>query len=592
MRSKISTAFRACDAAPPEPLLGTSIRWSLGTNVWWAIGLILCARSALAHPLGVSPAGPPGSSPNTIPAGGDQGSDGTAASDKEGHPLRPAIRGVETALAVLSAALLIITYATLIGPGTRLSSTSKLPLASMEANIGALLSKAWPDTSASVDVGTAGRGNDNSDAIRLLYLGKMDDDGKRKVARGVEQCEAVQDRAIVAPPMWLTTGSSLTKSMVQLAIWEWVSIWIVMAMMACTLAFNGFFDRDRGPDSYPRLVVVLIYASGYCFHAWYVWRTCKNFFTLVGAGSTWSLLNRAGFASVDRAQLQNRVLSGGPEPGFKQVGKPASGSAYPAFDAYLAHENPGGTGSATAPTVPKAEGSQQQQQQQNRGADDTVNDWHRAEGASTVEAGRIALERIVTNAMTMVGIIVTSGFAAWTSKPTSESSQLGSLALLASLSLGTAAMFSSAVEMSVMETSFRNFLFLKEIMINGKAADHVHKRVSSTRVVGFAHGTVDALNVRTRDLARMCAFWQLALFGPAYALLPTKEDHDNRSEGTNFELNIDVRGRRVVFTTETTSRHCKDSVGRNVEAFNVCCVPPTSSSAPSNGKPALGLMKS
>ena len=378
-------------------------------------------------------------------------------SHNEDHPLRPATKGVETTLAVLSAVLLIITYAALIGPGTRLSSTSKLPLASMEANIGALLSKAWPDTNASVDFGIVGRGNDNSDAIRLLYLGKMDDDGKQKVARGVEQCEAVQGRAIVAPPIWLTTGSSLTKSMVQLAIWEWVSIWMVVAMIACTLAFNGFLSTDRGPDSYPRLVVVMIYASGYCFHAWYVWRTCKNFFTLVGAGSTWSLLNRAGFASVDREQLRNRVLDGGPEPGFKQVGKPASASAYPAFDAYLAHENPGGTGRATAPTARKAE--ELQRQQQNRGVDDTVNDWHRAEGASTIEAGRTALERVATNAMTIVGIIVTSGFAAWTSNPTSESSQLGSLALLASLSLGTAAMFSSAVEMSVMETSFRNFLF-------------------------------------------------------------------------------------------------------------------------------------
>jgi len=81
----------------------------------------------------------------------------------------------------------------------------------------------------------------------------------------------------------------------------------------------------------------------------------------------------------------------------------------------------------------------------------------------------------VANVMTMVGIIITTGFSVWTTKSSSatESTQLGSLALLASLSLGAAAMFSSAVDLSVMETSFRNVLFLKEVMIMAK-----HRRMS------------------------------------------------------------------------------------------------------------------
>lgn len=540
------------------------------------LGIVLLAQAmiALAGPLGSSPAGVPGSSPNTIPAGSSLNSTQTNANDSGQSQFRPSIRGVETMLAVLSAVLLSVTYATLIGPGTRLSSTSKLPLASIEENIGTLLSKTWPDTSTSANL-TAADGENaglvgpaNSDAIRLLYLGKMGD-GQRKVARGIEQCEALPDKNIDTPPMWLTVGSSLTRSMVQLAVWEWVSLWMAVAMVACTLAFNGFFSNNRGTDSYPRLVVVLVYAVAFCFHAWYVWSTCKSFFTLLGAGATWSMLNKAGFASVDLGQLQTH-LEEGPEPVFRQVGKPASSAVFPAYDAYLAHEHDLQKDAHIEqnPVVAKSKSSDTR-----RGAEDSVNDWQKAEISSTVEAGRLALDRTVTNIMTMVGIIVTSGFAAWTSKPSSQSSQLGSLALLASLGLGTGAMFSSVVELSVMDTSFRNVLFLKEIMINGKAADHVEKRASRTRVIGFTHKTVEPRKVRTRDLAKMCSPLALLLFGPAYVLLPSKADHSRQSDGASFELNVLVRGKPVIFTTETTNKHSKDADERNVEAINVCYVP-------------------
>src|SRR6266536_6697260 len=90
-------------------------------------------------------------------------------------------------------------------------------------------------------------------------------------------------------------------------------------------------------DSYPRLIVVLIYTAAFCFHAWYAWRTCKSFFTLLGAGATWSMLNKAIFAAVNLGQLQGR-LTGGPAPVFRQVGKPASSPTFPAYDALLAHE--------------------------------------------------------------------------------------------------------------------------------------------------------------------------------------------------------------------------------------------------------------
>jgi hypothetical protein len=44
-------------------------------------------------------------------------------------------------------------------------------------------------------------------------------------------------------------------------------------MIVSTLAFNGFLTGQRGPDGYPRLVIVMIYAASFALHAWQVKRS-------------------------------------------------------------------------------------------------------------------------------------------------------------------------------------------------------------------------------------------------------------------------------------------------------------------------------
>jgi hypothetical protein len=552
------------------------------------IGEVLCRETLIllfsrcfgvhASPVGSSPpAGPLGSTPSgpntgSIPAGSSS-SNNTVANVAS----TPSIRSIDTILAVLSVILITSTYAILIGSGTRLSSTSKLPLASIEANIGNLLSRAWVSKSDSADLESTSENCQENDAIRLLYVGKMDNEQER-AGRGVEQCQALAAKEVARPPMWLTTGSSLTKSMVQLCVWEWISIWMVVGMVLATLSFNGFFANVRGPDANPRLVVVLLYLVSFCVHAWYVWQKSRSFFTLLGAGASWSLLDKAAFASVDLVQLKSRLL-GGPNPVLRQVGKPAGSPVFPAYETKLLQDV--GLPENTIPLPnPKLSDSR-------KGAIDTVSDWQKREINSVVESGKVALDRIVTNVMTIVGITITTGFSAWTSSTSSESSQLGSLALLASLTLGTGAMFSSAIELSIMNDSFRNVLFLKELMINGQAASHVEKRALKKTVIGFTHNTVKTRPVRMRELARYTGFWGLLLFGPGYSFLPSKEDHDRQATGAVFEFRVDVRGKSVILTTEETNRHNKREGDGNVEAINAFYSP-----EPSNTKPLVVLSHS
>lgn len=539
-------------------------------SMWWNLAIVILSLNILATP-GLSiavtvtggPLGIPGSTQGPIPTGANSSPTAIATAALNGNQTRfqPGVQALGTILAVLCAVLTTTTYAVLIGPGTRLLSTSKLPLVSIEENIGSLLSRAWPDTSASTEVSSSPGKSQALDAMRILYVGRMDDEEQR-AARGVEECRAVANKRISTPPMWLTTGSSLTKSMVQLAVWEWVCMWMVLAMLLSTLSFNGLLTRDRGPDSYPRFVVVMIYTGAFCVHSWYVWRAFRSFFTMVVAGASWSLLNKASFASADLAQLVARLAGGQTAPVFKQVGKPATSSTFPICPAALL-QDVGVLPAADSEILTDAQKSEA----------DTVGNWQKRDVTSTVESGKTALDGVVANIMTMVGIIITTGFSVWTSRATDSTSQLGSLALLASLTLGSAAMFSSAVDLSVMDTSFRNVLFLKEVMIDGDASAHVQKRGSSRNVIGFMHKTVKTRRVRMRDLINMTDFWPLIFFGPAYVLLPSRADHERQSAGASFELRVSVRGKPVLFTTEDTNRHNTKADGSNVEAINVCYDP-------------------
>lgn len=535
------------------------------------LSLLLAPSHAtpVGGPLGSTPGGPQG----PIPQGSGDAEDPSAASDPGDVAI---MRAICTFFAIFVALLVTVTYAVLIGPGTRLSSTSKVPLRSIKRNIENLLGRAWPDGSGSGSAewrSQSARTTDDavqkeeSDAIRLFYVGKMNDDidHEKREARGTTQCTSTPNRRVGTPAMWLTTGSTLTRCMVQLAVWEWVSLWMVLAMAVSTLMFNGFLTGEKKPDSYPRLVVVGIYFLAFSGHAWYVWRMCGSFFSLLGAGATWSMLHKASFASVELGMLRVSV-DGNTSPIFRQVGKPAASPTFPPFKGCRLRGANQEKDEAADEVQPKNE---------DLGAINTIGDWQRREISTTVLASEIALERVMTNVMAMVGISITTGFAAWTSmaQATDSTTQLGSLALLASLTIGTGAMFSSAVELSVMDTSFRNVLFFKELLINGQAAEHVQKRARKKNIVGFTHGTLRAEAVKFMDLARSTRAWNVLLFGPAFTLLPSAEDHSRQSAGAEFDMGLDVRGRQVLFTTEITDGHRVDADGANVEAINVCFNP-------------------
>jgi len=119
-----------------------------------------------------------------------------------------------------------------------------------------------------------------------------------RVAKGVVQCATKVAGPRHLSPLWLTSGSPITKDVVQLLVWEWTSFWLMLLMLNATLMYNGFFTNELSIDNFPRLTVTLIYAASYVTHSFYVWNVCSSFLTNVASGAAWSPIKRAMFAVV------------------------------------------------------------------------------------------------------------------------------------------------------------------------------------------------------------------------------------------------------------------------------------------------------
>lgn len=398
------------------------------------------------------------------------------------------VKSIQTVLAIISAAALTATYGLLIHAGNRLTRVSKLPLKAIETNLSRLLSATWPDSSSTL--GCVG----NVNTIRLFWVGRsgQPDELQQRKARGIEDCPLPPPTAIKQPPLWLTSSSPLTRNVVQLAIWESIIVWLCLIMVIATLLYNGFFSSTRGTDAYPRLVVVLIYIMAYIVHLAFVWRHLKRFFTLVAGGAAWSMLHRARFSVVDYGELQRHLNQHSNFLHFKEIEKANTSVTSGTYNARLAHEQS---------TQESGSQSDAEKIKALREAVATLDDVAKTERNHITTKSNEALARITANAITASSIIISYGFAVWTSRLESAgTSTLGSLALLASLSIGVGSMYTSAVDLSLLNAGFETISWLKEIKINGLAIDHINKQKWTNNAVGFILGARKS-NIALRPLS-------------------------------------------------------------------------------------------
>ena len=522
------------------------------------------------------------------------------------------IKMAETALAIFSVTLVIITYSVLIQRSSFMSTTAMYPQQSIERNLGSLLSLAWPRRSNEmagrrVKLRWDSKGSSRSarasrldfpkmPSIQLFYLGWMDtdhtDDWSALVAKGWLDCAAKpsckDSSTSFRPRVWVTSGSHLTKNVVQLLVWEWVSLWLIVIMVFVTLLYNGFLTNELSSDSYPRLVVTLIYAISYFCHFWYVWTICTRYFTNVAAGEAWTILERAKFAICDSKRLRKHKTRY--YFYFRGIDKASSEYVPLSFEAVFKYEVDL-LKHGRVPTTgvgfghPKAD-----EVKEISTALANLEKAQTTECERATESALTALDRVIANAMVMMGVTLTSSFSSWTARQLTDNTpnnftaaQIGSLALLASLSLGVSTMFASAMHLNILCSSYETILSLKEININGQAVDYYKKRQSSDAVLSFSRGTVPISHVSFCEILSMSNLRNslgMSFLGPAFALMPSRADHDRASKETAFDINVrvgsgideDVESSRILFTTRETDRHGRGMNGENLDAINVCYI--------------------
>jgi hypothetical protein len=552
----------------------------------------------------------------------------------------PSVKAGTTTLAGLSIVLITITYWILIERDGYLVSTAKIPFAPLKGNLERLLDVTWPDegqvrqdlpiaemkrgrwvaikncarkiskgkkdgkgdedekengealVEANWEVNGEGREEENGKGkgkekdvekheegvkkqcpIRLLYVGRLQDEQHSKsdarTAKGLRQCAAKPEET-TEHKMWIIGSAPGSRSVVQMMIWEWVTMWLMLVTLVNTLLYNGFATHERTQDSWPRLVVIIALTVFLVIHVIYTWHSFSSSMTYVVASSTWSMLHRANFVVVDEAQLSAYLENDFRPIMFKELSSSGPGSPYAAS---LVH--------AKLPKRRTGLESLHLDAERSKELDEALKYLRSVQDLeydNVQKAADKALDLAKANSTVMLSVSVATAFSTWTSKALLDnvSTQIGSLSLLASASLGLGAMFSSALQMSTLNSSTHQLLSAKETVINGKPLGYARyrQREEDMRGAGFTKDTLTPHRVTLWHLISALNFWRKLLvvwFGPAYALLPSRKEAERMSENTSFQIKITVREQPVTFTTALTDKHMKDGVnGESIDAINVC----------------------
>ncbi|UKZ53281.1 hypothetical protein TrVGV298_007073 [Trichoderma virens] len=228
-------------------------------------------------------------------------------------------RLAEALVAVISVGLVTLVYTLLIQRGSLIATTYLYPRRPIKVNISRLINEAWLLSSEEASTlwkpKMPARNGRSNGIIQLFYIGKMEGD-----------------------PRYVDIWMPLTRNVVQIIVWEWIFLWLIILMVVSILLFNGFFTNEPG---------------------YIIWVVSLVFFKLVFAGASWSLLERSKFVIGKTHNLQSHSV--GASFKFRSIDKANEAYVPTTFSAKLGSPT---TGSPTllpsSPTSSSAEVAQEQ----------------------------------------------------------------------------------------------------------------------------------------------------------------------------------------------------------------------------------------
>jgi hypothetical protein len=442
------------------------------------------------------------------------------------------VRGANTAIAIFAALLTAVTYAVLIRSTDSVAYGMIIPKSFVQEIIRKLMEKHFIEASATREILAAGP-NPETNPWQTDEQGPLEDRTilvdlaafRHSAPRGARVRGVFTNQAI-----WADTASPAMKNLLQAAVWEYVCLWLVIAMVATTSIYNGFIYQQPGPDAVLRLVLVVIYALATFVQVISIAFVFQHALTALGKQACLAIIARR-FA-------------------FSTVGEYHEWlSKSPVHDGlFLRKFRMEALGSASLSKVYKSHGALNTTDYRPSGSFETeelpttkstmekfAKPLRESEIKTLEKATEAALDRVLSNVVLVLGICLANGLAPWSSSARSfdaTTTQIGSYALLVALGTGMIAQLASITHIRNAATSIQVLSRLQACVLVPDYSSHIgqgkapkfHPAEDNTAICYSARES--ALRLRDIWLAR-CSWRQVALaavFGPGLLFIPRRED--------------------------------------------------------------------
>ena len=403
---------------------------------------------------------------------------------------------VNTTLAFVALLLTGVTYWLLMKYTGKLSSQVFLPSKSLADNLTAVLSLTWPKRLR----GSSEAGLHQHQVPWVLFpLNSTNPDMRQIIAPLVHEAVGyndVEERSFESSGknsmVPVTVYSPVIRSLIQIAIWNSSSFWLTVVMCVNTVTYNGFASHNITNDSTIRLLLVGIYAMANFGHQYRITRLLYDNFSSALFQACWAILSK-GFIFLDREKY--RTIEQIPADDLDRLIKKMQSSSetekivWTRFDLELlgTTERSDTYGPTRTYLVDKgkikslARGTDSKMRRcfltPKARADSDIDKYlkplREAEIKVYEKATESALEKVLANVAILLGVCLSTALAPWTSTRTAVEAtvaQLGSYALLLSLSTGVLALVSSLTLLANATESGETLLCLQERLIEANAS--------------------------------------------------------------------------------------------------------------------------
>ncbi|KAG8163837.1 hypothetical protein KVR01_005755 [Diaporthe batatas] len=315
----------------------------------------------------------------------------------------------------------------------------------------------------------------------------------------------------------IRTFSPVMRSLVQAAVWNYVSCWLVVVMVTNTVVYNGFATNNLSNDSVLRLVLVgldFIFVNADAYRSDRVDKESKCYLTGLenrAPEEVWATLGLELFGKSERLHTYHPIY----RINFREVTKRQYGTERRMFwdlhdkrcQAHVREWYNGKTGPSAFDKITKP--------------------VREAELKAYEKAAEAVLEKTLANTAAMLGICLATALAPWTSTDNTDAtaSQLGSYALLLTISTGFFAITGIVGQLQNATRSARTLLKLQERTIYAAATDTntANSPLHDGPPMSFTEGIQGQLAVTSLKLWKQASLggkMGSIFLGPALTLIP------------------------------------------------------------------------